>query len=458
MNKWEALDKQYVWHPFTQQKGWSEAEQLVIERGEGVKLIDTDGNEYYDGVSSLWVNLHGHRRPEIDRAICEQLSRIAHSTMLGLVNQPASELAERLVKLAPPGLARVFYSDDGSTAVEAALKMAFQYWQHKGQPQKQRFLTLAAAYHGDTIGSVSVGGIDLFHRVFKPLLFEAEQLPCPSCFHCELTGDKDTGSLLCVEALEKILAEHHGQIAGVIIEPLIQAAAGMLMQPKGYLRRVRALTQRYNVLLIADEVAVGFGRTGKLFACEHEGVTPDFLALSKGISGGYLPLAATLTTQAVYDAFLGGPQEAKTFYHGHSYTGNPLACAAALASLDIFAQDDVLAGLQAKIALLGDYRERLARHPAVGDARQCGMILALELLADKEKRTPFPVEKMMASSVCHAARRYGLIIRNIGDVIIFMPPLASTTAELADMLAAIDQALEAVFSGAAACASDGCAF
>ena len=458
MNRWEALDKKYVWHPFTQQKGWTESDQLVIERGEGVKLIDTDGREYYDGISSLWVNLHGHRRPEVDQAIRRQLDCIAHSTMLGLINKPASELAERLVNLAPKDLTKIFYSDDGSTAVEVALKMAFQYWQHKGRKSKQKFLTLDSAYHGDTIGSVSVGGIDLFHRVFKPLLFETEHLPCPSCFHCQLTQDKEHCPMFCADALEKILAKHHNEIAGLIVEPLIQAAAGMLMQPNGYLRRIREITKRYDVLLIADEVAVGFGRTGTMFACEQEGVTPDFMALSKGISAGYLPLAATLTTQEIYDAFLGEPEEAKTFYHGHSYTGNPLACAAALASLDIFEQDHVVAGLTPKIALIDQYRQKFAKHPVVGDARQRGMIMALELFADKEKKIPFPVEKMMASGVCHAARDFGLIIRNIGDVIIFMPPLASTTAELTDMLEAMGKALNAVCSGAVACSSDGCAF
>lgn len=458
MNKWEQLDKQYVWHPFTQQQEWVKTDQLVIARGEGVKLIDTDGQAYYDGVSSLWVNLHGHRRPEIDAAIRAQLDEIAHSTMLGLINKPASELAERLVKAAPAGLAKVFYSDDGSTAVEAALKMAFQYWQHQGRPQKQQFLTLAAAYHGDTIGAVSVGGVDLFHRVFKPLLFDAAHLPCPSCFHCTLTEDKADCPLLCVDALEEILAAHHESIAGVIVEPLVQAAAGMLVQPNGYLRRVRELTRQYDVLLIADEVAVGFGRTGKLFACEHEGVTPDLLALSKGISGGYLPLAATLTTQAIYDAFFGDPQAGKTFYHGHSYTGNPLACAAALASLDIFAQDQVLAGLAEKIALLAAWRTKLAARPGVGDVRQCGMIMALELLADKDRRIPFAPEAMTASSVCRAARRHGLIIRNIGDVVTFMPPLSSTAEELTAMLTALDRGLQEVFSGAAVRANDGCAF
>ena len=458
MNRWEALDKQYVWHPFTQQKGWTEAEQLVIDHGEGVKLVDTEGRAYYDGISSLWVNMHGHRHPKIDAAIRRQLDSIAHSTMLGLINKPASELAERLVNLAPKGLTKVFYSDDGSTAVEVALKMAFQYWQHKQRTRKQKFLTLSSAYHGDTIGSVSVGGIDLFHRVFKPLLFETEHLPCPSCFHCRLTEDKAHCPMLCVDALERVLAEHHEEIAGVIVEPLIQAAAGMLMQPEGYLRRVRELTKQYNVLLIADEVAVGFGRTGTMFACEHEGVTPDFMALSKGISAGYLPLAATLTTREVYDAFLGEPEEAKTFYHGHSYTGNPLACAAALANLEVFAEEKVLAGLEDKIALIDQYRRRLAQHPVVGDARQRGMIMALELMADKQTQTPFPVEKLMGAGVCHAAREYGLIIRNIGDVVIFMPPLASTTTELAEMLEAMEKALQAVCAGETVCISDGCAF
>lgn len=442
--KIEAANKEYVWHPFTQMKGWRENPQIVIAEARGNKIIDTAGREYYDGVSSLWVNIHGHRQAEIDQAIICQLSKVAHSTMLGLANIPATQLAEELVKITPEGLNKVFFSDDGSTAVEVAIKMAFQYWQHKGQVKKRKFVALDQAYHGDTLGTVSVGGIDLFHRTFKPLLFEPIHVPAPSCYHCQLTDGADTCGMACAAALEKVLAESQEEIAAIIIEPLVQAAAGMLMSPAGYLGKVAALAKRYNVLLIADEVATGWGRTGKMFACEHEEVRPDLMILSKGITGGYLPLAATLTTDEIYNEFLGEIAEKKTFYHGHSYTGNQLACAAALANIKIFRAERVIEGLAAKIKAIAEKLAaiRCLRH--VGDARQCGMIVGIELMEDKAAKVPYPWEQTIGAAVCMKAREYGLFIRPVGDVVVFMPPLSSTVDEISQMIAIIQQSIEEV--------------
>ncbi|MCE5287171.1 MAG: adenosylmethionine--8-amino-7-oxononanoate transaminase [Pelosinus sp.] len=444
MNRLEQLDKEYVWHPFTQMKDWNDQPQKVIAAANGIKLIDTEGNEYYDGVSSLWVNIHGHRKKEIDEAIIEQLSKAAHTTMLGLASIPAAELAKELVEVTPNGLEKVFFSDDGSTAVEVAVKMAFQYWQHKGKPGKQKFISLEQAYHGDTLGTVSVGGIDLFHRVFKPLLFDPVHIPSPSCYHCQLGSDQNTCGMPCIAVLEKVLAEHHEEIAGLVIEPLVQAAAGMLMSPPGYLAKVRELTKKYEVLLIADEVATGFGRTGKMFACENEAVSPDLMTLSKGITGGYMPLAATLTTNEIYNAFLGDYDEKKTFYHGHSYTGNQLACAAALANLRIFREEKVIEGLKDKIAAAKEKLSQIRKLKHVGDARQCGLIIGIELIETQEKKVPYPWKAAMGAKVCLYARKYGLIIRPVGDVLVFMPPLASTVQEIQTMLQIIKRSIKEV--------------
>jgi len=444
MEKTEQKDKQYVWHPFTQMQEWVARPQKVIAAAAGIKLIDTDGNEYYDGVSSLWVNLHGHRKAAIDQAIIDQLGKVAHTTMLGLANIPAAELAKQLVDIAPAGLSKVFYSDDGSTAVEVALKMAFQYWQQQGKPGKQKFIAIEQAYHGDTVGAVSVGGIDLFHRIFKPLLFTPAHIPSPSCYHCQLATDPVTCKMQCATRLEQVLAEHHEEIAGLIIEPLVQAAAGMLMSPPGYLAKIREISRKYNVLFIADEVATGFGRTGKMFACEHEGVAPDLMVLSKGITGGYMPLAATLTTDEIYNAFLGDYSDKKTFYHGHSYTGNPLACAAALANLKIFQEEKVLEGLVPKIAVTAAKLQKIASLDHVGDVRQRGLIIGIELIRDKHSKLSYSWEQAIGASVCLQARRRGLLIRPIGDVVVFMPPLASSAAELEQMLTIIESSIREI--------------
>lgn len=440
----ELKDKTYVWHPFTQMQEWEENPQLVIAAGDGIRLIDTAGKSYYDGVSSLWLNVHGHRKAEIDAAIIRQLGKIAHTTLLGLASEPAAELAEQLIQIVPAGLTKVFYSDSGSTAVEIAVKMAYQYWQLKGVTQKQKFVTLANAYHGDTVGSVSVGGIDLFHRIFGPLLFETIHAPSPCCYYCTLSVQAGGCQSACIGAVEEILARQHGEIAAMVVEPLVQGAAGMLTQPPGYLRRIRELTRQYNVLLIVDEVATGFGRTGKMFACEHENVTPDIMTMAKGITAGYLPLAATVATNEIYQAFLGDRASERTFFHGHSYTGNALACAAALANLEIFKEEQIIAGVADKIAAAKKKLAGFAELTAVADIRQCGLMIGIELQADKLARTPFPPELLIGHRVSMLAREYGLIIRPLGDVVVFMPPLASTKADIEEMLDIIYRCIQEI--------------
>ena len=439
-------DKQYVWHPFTQMRDWEREESPVIVRGEGSWLIDSDGNHYLDGVGSVWTNVHGHCHPYINGAIKSQVDRLEHSTQLGLANDQAALLAKRLVEITPAGLCKVFYSDNGSTAVEIGIKMAFQYWQHLGQRTKTKFISFKNAYHGDTIGAVSVGGIDLFHEVFRPLLFPTIQAPSPYCYRCELCTERNAATCQrqCLAELERLLATRAPELAGVVIEPLVQGAGGMIVQPEGFVRRVRELCDSYDVLMIADEVAVGFGRTGSMFACEREGVTPDIMALSKGITAGYLPLAATLTTQKVYDAFLGEYRELKTFFHGHTFTGNPLACAVALKSLDLFESDRLLEQLQPKIARLGERLAEFARLPHVGDVRQCGLAAGIELVEDKVTRRAYPWELKTGVRVCQEARKQGIFSRPLGNTVVVFPPLAITPDELELLLDGLEQAIRTV--------------
>ena len=427
LSKW---DRQYVWHPFTQMQEWEREDPLIIEKGNGVYLYDIHGNKYLDGSSSIWVNLHGHRHRTLDTAIQEQLGNIAHSTLLGAASPPSIVLAKELVKIAPKGLTRVFYSDDGSTAVEVALKMAIQYWQQQNPPQKRKkmFVRLDAAYHGDTMGSMSVGGLPLFHERFRPLLFSTIALDAPYCYRCPLHLRFPSCQTACLDPLEDVLTKRHEQIAGVIIEPMVQAVAGIITQPPGYLSHVRALCTKYNVLLIADEVATGFGRTGTMFACDHERVTPDLLCVAKGLTGGYLPLAATLATESMYEAFLGEPE--KTFFHGHSYTGNALGCAAALANLEIFKKEKTLAQVRKKSRILQTLLKPLAELPIVGNVRQCGLMAGIELVKNKETREPFPLSERMGYKVTAECRRHGLLIRPIGNIVVLVPPLAASEREL----------------------------
>ena len=340
----------------------------------------------------------------------------------------------------------MFYSDNGSTAMEVGIKMAFQYWQHRGKKEKTRFISFRNAYHGDTVGCMSVGGIDIYHEVFRPLLFPTIQAPSPYCYRCELAPERDSAAcgMRCLEELERLMQEHAAETAGLVIEPVVQGAGGMIVQPAGFVARVRELCDRYDILMIADEVAVGFGRTGTMFACEQEGVTPDIMALSKGITAGYLPLAATLTTRTVYEAFLGEYRELKTFFHGHTFTGNPIACAAALASLDLFEQDRLLETLPEKIGYLAERLDGMSRLPHVGEARRAGMIGGIELVADKETRESYPWEERMGIRVCLEARKHGLFLRPLGNVIVVFPPLAITLAELEILLDGIEASIRAV--------------
>jgi adenosylmethionine---8-amino-7-oxononanoate aminotransferase len=415
------LDQEHLWHPFTQQQAWSEEEPLVIERAEGAHLIDSEGHRYIDGVSSLWCNVHGHRHAGIDEAVRQQLDRVAHSTMLGLSHPGAAELAARLVELSPPGISRVFYSESGSTATEIALKMAFQFQQQRGGQHVRRtsFVHLREAYHGDTIGSVSVGGIDLFHATYRPLLFQT---------HAAAPGD--------AADLERVLAAHEEEVAAVIVEPLVQGAAGMLVHPPGYLRAVRELCDRFGVLLICDEVATGFGRTGTMFACEQEGVAPDLLCLAKGLTGGYLPLAATLTTERIYEGFLGAPEEGRTFFHGHTYTGNPLACAAALANLEAFEQERTLLQLQPKIHLLDRLLGEVAAMAEVEEVRHRGFMVGIDL----GEHDP---ALRLGHRVTLEARKRGAIVRPLGDVVVLMPPLSISKAELRRLVEIVSDSIEA---------------
>jgi adenosylmethionine-8-amino-7-oxononanoate aminotransferase len=425
---------------------WEQEPPLIIERGEGPYLLDLEGRRYLDGVSSIWVNLHGHRHPALDRALRQQLAKIAHSTMLGLSNPPAIELARELVRLAPKGLTRVFYSDNGSTAVEIALKMAVQYWQQRrpSAEPKESFVHLQYAYHGDTIGAMSVGGMELFHGRFRPLLFPTLAAEAPYCYRCPLDLRYPSCALRCIESVEALLKRRHREIAALIIEPLVQAAGGMIVAPPGYLARIRELCTRHEVLLIADEVATGFGRTGRMFACEHEGVTPDLMAISKGLTGGYLPLAATLTTEEIYRAFLGEYQDWKTFFHGHSYTGNPLACAVALANLSVFRRERTLTRMQAGMRVLRDALSQLEPLKHVGDIRQCGYMIGVELVQDRVTRTPYPLEARVGHRVTLETRRLGLLIRPLGNVIVLMPPLSTPVRELRRMVRIVDEAIRAV--------------
>lgn len=438
-----AWDRRHVWHAFTQM---AEYEPLILEGGEGCTLIDVHGNRYLDGVSSLWCNLHGHRHPRLDAAIREQLDRVAHVTNLGTSNPTTIRLAKRLVDIAPPGLEHVFFSDNGATAVEVALKMAFQYWRQRAnpRPEKSCYLALGEAYHGDTLGSVSVGGVERFHAMFRPLLFDVLRLPAPDPYRTPPGVTRENCLDYHLSQLEAVLREHHQRIAAMVIEPLVQAAAGMIVHPPGYLRGVRELTRRYEVLLIADEVAVGFGRTGRMFACEHEDVAPDLMCLAKGLTGGYLPMAATLATTELWNAFLGDYAESKTFFHGHTYGGNPLGAAVALASLDVFEEERTLQNLPPKIARFREHLDRIACLPHVGDVRQRGLIAGIELVLDRGTKEPYPWEQKYGMRVCEHARREGVLLRPLGNVLVILPPLAISLEELDRICTAVERGVVAI--------------
>jgi adenosylmethionine-8-amino-7-oxononanoate aminotransferase len=440
----EELDKTCLWHPFTQMKEWVGNEPVIITEGRGSFLKDIKGRWYIDGVSSLWVSVHGHRKREIDDAIKEQIDKVSHSTLLGQTHPPAAKLAEMLVKITPDGLSRVFYSDSGSTSVEIALKMAFQYWRHKGFTSKKKFLSLNNAYHGDTIGAVSVGGIELFHNIFSPLLFKSYKAPSPYCYRCEIDLVYPSCRLGCLEKMEKIMEKHHEDIAALVIEPLVQGAAGMLVSPPGYLKGVKRLCNKYGILMIADEVATGFGRTGQMFACQHEAVVPDILCLAKGLTGGYLPLAATVTKEKIYRAFLGTFEELKTFFHGHTYTGNQLGCAAAIANIELFKKERTLKRMKKGIEFLRHGLSKIGELSIVGDIRQRGYMIGIELVKNRGTKEPFPLKEKIVWKVCNKARDKGLLIRPLGNVIVLMPTLNMSGKELKSLLRITAEAISEV--------------
>ena len=458
----ESIDKAHIWHPFTQMREWAEEPSLMITEARDCFIKDIRGGWYLDGVSSLWVNIFGHRRKEIDQAIASQLGKVSHTTLLGLASEASVDLAQRLARLMDKcfpmsgghpmsggrALSRIFYSDNGSTAVEVALKMAFQYWSHKGQGKKRLFICLENGYHGDTLGAVSVGGVDIFHSAFRPLLFETLKAPSPYCYRCSLGLEFPGCGLACAEAVRKMLEARQDEIAALIMEPLVQAAGGMIIHPPGYLKKVRGLCRDYGVLFIADEVATGFGRTGRMFACEHEGVTPDIICLSKGITGGYLPLAATITNDEVYGAFLGGYEELKTFFHGHSYTGNPLACAAASAALDIFEKEKILEDAALKADLLARELKDLegldSGGAGAGEAKNLGLMGRIEIVREKGTRMPYAWEERIGWRVAKKALERGLFIRPLGNVIVIMPPLVISPENLKRMTDVIRESIEAI--------------
>jgi adenosylmethionine-8-amino-7-oxononanoate aminotransferase len=433
------------WHGFTQM---ADFDPLVIESAQGCWLTTTDQRRLFDGVSSLWCNVHGHRHPKIDAAIAHQLKRVAHVTTLGMSADVTDALAEKLAEITPGDLSHVFFSSDGSSSVEAAMKMAFQYWQQRSDPhpEKTKFLALGSAYHGDTTGSVSLGGIKYFHQLFAPILFEPIRGPIPCSYRLPDGVTAQEAVDHYAGEIESLLRQHHRSLAAIVMEPLVQGAAGMITHPQGLLSRIRTACDRYDVLLICDEVAVGFGRTGKLFACEHESVVPDILCMGKGLTAGYLPMAATVARPHIYETFLADASAMKQFFHGHTFGGNPLAAAAALASIELLETSDILQQVDSKAAYLRDRLEPLSDHPYVGDIRGRGLMVGIEMVAEKSTGTPFDGNELVGRKICDAALERGLWIRPLTDVVVAMPPLCCTLQELDFLADTIIASIEQVFS------------
>jgi adenosylmethionine-8-amino-7-oxononanoate transaminase len=434
MNNWIQRDLAHMWHPYTQMKDCETLPPVLIDRAQGLKLYDDAGNFYYDTISSWWCNIHGHSHPQVQEAITKQLATLDHVIFAGFTHKPAIELGEKLVEITVPSLTRVFYSDNGSTAVEVALKMALQYWANRGNPAKSRFVSFDKAYHGDTVGAMSVSGDSAFNQPFTPMLFDTLKVPTPYCYRCPMGKEETDCDMECLGAVEDVLKAHSDTLAAMIVEPLLLAAAGMIMYTPEYLGRLAELTQQHQVLLILDEVATGFGRSGKMFAHEYAGIEPDFLCLSKGLTSGTLPFAATLTTDEVYSAFYSDYSQNKTLYHGHTYAANPLGCAAALASLDVFAKENTLERVQ---PLIQQFHAGLARFDSldhVGEVRMLGMVGALEIVRDKGKKTPYAREERIGQRIFQEGLKRHLILRPMGDVTYFYLPLCTTQTELATIL------------------------
>jgi len=434
MNRWIKKDLKYLWHPYTQAKDHQIGPPILIEKARGIKLYDNKANAYYDTISSWWCNTHGHNHPKIKAAIKKQLDSLDHVLFAGFTHKPAILLAEKLLSLTPKNLTRVFFSDNGSTAVETALKISFQYWQNIGKKRKTKFVSLDLAYHGDTIGAMSLGGDTIFNKPFEALLFETIKVPSPYCYRCPMGKKRTLCNIDCIKPLEKTLKQNNNQIAALVLEPLLMAAAGMIIYPVEYLKKAALLSKKYNVHLIVDEVATGFGRTGKMFACEHAGVLPNFICLAKGITSGTLPLAATLTTEKIYNAFYGDYEKYKTLYHGHTYTANPIGCAAALANLEIFKEEKTLKKIEGLMPVFHSQMERFRPLPYVGDVRYFGIVGAIELVKDKKTRQPFGPAQRIGHHIYQKGLKQGLILRPLGNIIYLWPPLSITKTQLHTIL------------------------
>ncbi len=434
--KQELVEKdiKYVWHPDTQMKEYETESPIIIEKGEGIYVWDIDGNKYIDAIASWWVNTLGHSHPRLNKALCEQVKKIEHVLLAGFTHIPAIELAEELVKIADNDLKKVFYSDNGSTATEVALKMAYQYCVQTGNPQKTKFVALESSYHGDTLGAVSVGSVDIFYKIFKPLLFNVFQAKSPYCYRCPMGLDNKTCSIECIGSVEEIFEQNHNEIAAMIVEPLVQGACGMRMYPPEYLKKLRALCDKYNIILIDDEVAMGFGRTGKMFAYEHAEIVPDIVCLAKGITAGYLPLAVTMTTEKIFNAFYDEYEKYKTFYHGHSFTGNPLAASVAVENLKIFKEERIIKKLQPKIRHFHKELDRLKELEFVGDVRYTGMVGAVELVKNKETKQLFDSNLRIGKKVYEEALKRGAILRPLGHIIYFIPPYVITDEQITTLV------------------------
>ncbi|GMT42021.1 MAG: hypothetical protein IEMM0002_0432 [bacterium] len=445
----EKIDGNNIWHPFTQMREWETEPMLIIESGSGVMLKDVHGRKYYDGHSSYWVNVHGHCHPRLVRKLVSQAARLDHSTLLGLGNRPAIELADALLKIVPSALEKVFYSDNGSTAVEVGLKMAFQYHRQKEgkNTKRKKFAALINGYHGDTLGGVSVGGIDLYRKIFEPILADAVFVISPYCYRCPLDKSYPQCSLACAVEMEKILGEHRDEIAAFVIEPIVQCPGGIITAPHGFLRRVREVCDEYGILLITDEVAVGFGRTGRMFACEHEDVQPDIMAISKSFGAGLLPLAATLATQEIFDVFVGRYDEQKTFFHGHTFTGHPIACGVALENIRMMEESGMLASIGEKAQFMADELVRFENLQHVGDVRRVGMIAGIELVKERETKKSFAESLRTGHKVAMEARKKGLIVRPLGDILVLFPILAAQTPDLNKMVEILYDSIAAVTEG-----------
>ena len=427
-------DLQHIWHPYTQMKDCETNPPILIERAKGIKVYDKNGRVYHDAISSWWCNIHGHNHPKIQKAVREQMKKLDHILFAGFTHEPAIELADRLIDMTPEHITKVFYSDNGSTAVEVALKMSLQYWAQKGFEGKNRFVSLDCGYHGDTIGTMSVSSIDLFNKVFSPLLFKTYKAQTPYCYRCPLNKKRKKCKIACTKHMEHILATHSRKIAAVVLEPLIVGSGGMIIYPTEYLTKVAELAKKYNVHLILDEVATGFGRTGKMFASDYVNIKADFMCISKGLTSGTLPLAATLTTDDIYAAFYADYKDKKTFYHGHTYTANPVACAAAVASIDIFKDEDVLNRIKPNIELLKQGLNEMLELDFVGDVRSLGMVGAIELVKDKATKEPFAFEERIGYKIYKEGLKQKLILRPLGNIVYLYLPLCIKTTQLQKIL------------------------